>query len=145
MTGDAMVGIATLLSRSEALVVAAKLDAAGIPVDVGGEFYTSVSPDILAIGGFRILVPAECHGEASAILRDVAHDYAPEFPHAARTAMARFSVAWLGMVAIFTLPYVLLAGLQGLGFLVSAPFLLLTTPVNPSVRGDYYLAAPEMG
>jgi hypothetical protein len=143
MAGDAMVPIATLLSRGEALVVAAKLDAAAIPVDVGGEFYTSVSPDILAIGGFRILVPVEFHGEASDVLRDVAEDNALEFPHAARAAMARFSVAWLGMVAIFSLPYTLLAGLQGFGFLVSAPFLLLTTPVNPTVRGDYYLAAPN--
>lgn len=142
MTGDAMVPIATLLSRGEALVVAAKLDAAAIPVDVGGEFYTSVSPDILAIGGFRLSIPAECHGEASAILRDTADDYVPDFPHAARGAMARFSAAWLGAVAMFTLPYTLIAGVQGLGFLFSAPFLLLTTPVNPMVRGDYYLAPP---
>jgi len=135
-----MVPIATLLSRGETLVVAAKLDAADIPVDVGGEFYTSVSPDILAIGGFRILIPAEFHGEASAVLRDTAADYMPEFPNAMRTAMARFSAAWLGAVAIFTLPYALVAGVQGLGFLFSAPFFLLTTPVNPAVRGDYYLA-----
>ncbi|WP_144037679.1 hypothetical protein [Sphingopyxis sp. KK2] len=135
-----MVPIATLLSRGEALVVAAKLDAAGIPVDVGGEFYTSVSPDILAIGGFRILIPIGCHDEASAILRETAEDFAPEFPHAMRSAMARLSVAWLGVTAIFALPFALVAGLQGLGFFLVAPFLLMTTPVNPAVRGDYYLS-----
>ena len=140
MTDDAMVPIATLLSRGEALVVAAKLDAAGIPVDVGGEFYTSVSPDIVAIGGFRILIPVGCHGEASDILRETAEDFAPEFPNAMRSAMARLSVAWLGLTAIFALPFALVAGLQGLGFFLVAPFLLMTTPVNPAVRGDYYLS-----
>ncbi len=138
-----MVPIATLLSRGEALVVAAKLDAAGIPVDVGGEFYTSVSPDILAIGGFRMLVPAQCHGEASAILRETADDFTPEFPHAMRSAIGRFSASWLGATAIFALPYALVAGFQGLGFFLSAPFLLITTPVNPAVRGDYHLAMPK--
>ena len=140
MADDAMVPIATLLSRGEALVVAAKLDAAGIPVDFGGEFYTSVSPDILAIGGLRILVPAECHGEASALLRETADDFTPEFPHAMRSAMGRFSASWLGATAIFALPYTLVAGLQGLGLFLATPFLLITTPVNPAVRGDYHLA-----
>lgn len=137
-----MVPIATLLSRGETLVVAAKLDAGGIPVDIGGEFYTSVSPDILAIGGFRILIPAECHGEASDILRETGDDFTPEFPHAMRSAMLRFSAAWVGATAVFALPGVLALGLQSLGLFLTAPFLLIGTPVNPAIRGDYHLVAP---
>ena len=140
MADDAMVLIATLLSRGEALVVAAKLDAAGIPVHVGGEFYASVSPKILAIGGFRISVPIDFYDEASAVLRDTADDFVPEFPYAMRSVMARFSAAWLGATAIFSLPFSLVVGFQALGFFLVAPFFLLTTPVNVAVRGDYYLS-----
>ena len=70
MSDDAMVPIAELVSRSEALTVAAMLDAAGIIVHVGGEHYAGSTLEVLAIGGFRLTVPASQHEEASAILRE---------------------------------------------------------------------------
>ena len=72
MSDDAMVVVANLVSRSEALTIAALLDSAGIAVHVGGEHYAGATLNILAIGGFRLTVPASQWAKASDLLRDVA-------------------------------------------------------------------------
>lgn len=139
MTDDAMVPVARILGRGEALTVAAMLDAAGIIVHVGGEYYASVSPDIVAIGGFRLTVPAWQHEDASAILVELLAAPEPEpNGHTAR-AFGRLAVAMCGFLGMTTLPYALLYGVQSLAVLLYSPLFLLQVPVNPQSRADYYL------
>lgn len=142
MSDDAMVPIADLLSRSEALTVAAMLDAAGIIVHVGGEYYAGTTLNIVAIGGFRLTVPASQYAEASAILRDFAAEPS-DFIEDLRLRTIRI-LAIIGMTisipAAFTYAYIGSAGWMVAAFL--AP--LATTPASPQVRGDYYLTAASV-
>lgn len=140
MIDDSMVPVARILGRGEALTVAAMLDAAGIIVHVGGEYYTSVSPDIVAIGGFRLTVPAWQYEDASAILADMLS--APEPGPNGHTARAFGRLAMLlgGFLGVTTLPYALLYGVQSLVMLLYSPLFLLQVPVNPQGRADYYLS-----
>jgi hypothetical protein len=139
MTDDAMVPIACILGRGEALTVAAMLDAAGIIVHLGGEYYTSVSPDIVAIGGFRLTVPAWQHGDASALLEEILAQPEPEPNSHARRALGRFAIATMGWMTIGVLPYAALPGANALVIILFSPVTLFTLPVNPQGRGDYYL------
>lgn len=104
MSDDAMVAIADLVSRSEALTVAALLDSAGIVVHVGGEHYAGATLNILAIGGFRLTVPASQLAEASDLLRDVAA--AP--PAFSRSVQRRALILLAIVFTLFTLPGTLL-------------------------------------
>jgi len=141
MADDAMVPIAWILGRGEMLTVAAMLDAAGIIVHVGGEHYASVSPEVLAIGGFRLTVPAWQHEDASAVLSEMLAAPAPEpNTHAAR-ALGRFALAAAGALALFSLPSLLVFGLKPLLAILSAPLLLLQVPVNMEGRSEYHLRA----
>lgn len=139
MIDDAMVPIARILGRGEALTVAAMLDAAGIIVHLGGEYYTSVSPDIVAIGGFRLTVPAWQHADASALVAEMLAQPEPEPNGHARRAIGRFGMATMGWMAIGVLPYVSLLGAKALIAILLSPVALFTLPVNPQGRGDYYL------
>ena len=71
---DAMVVVAALVSRVEALVTASMLEAAGIMVHVGGAWHASVKVNSLALGGHRLWIPASQHEAASAILLEVLGD-----------------------------------------------------------------------
>ncbi|HEV2600303.1 hypothetical protein [Sphingopyxis sp.] len=141
MADDAMVPIARLLGRGEALTVAAMLDAAGIIVHVGGEYYTSVSPDILAIGGFRLAVPAWQHEEASALLADMLAEPEPQPNDHMRRALGRFALATMAMMGVAVLPYAAVLGLKSLAVVLLSPVSMIVLPVNPQGRGDYYLVA----
>ncbi|AMG72666.1 Uncharacterized protein SGRAN_0269 [Sphingopyxis granuli] len=144
MADDAMVPIAWILGRGEMLAVAAMLDAAGIIVHVGGEHYASVSPEVLAIGGFRLTVPAWQYGDASAVLSEMLAARAPEpNGHAAR-ALGRFALAAAGALALFSLPSLLVFGLKPLLAILSAPLLLLQVPVNMDGRSEYHLRAAPL-
>jgi hypothetical protein len=141
MSDDAMVPVAHILGRGEALTVAAMLDAAGIIVHVGGEYYTSVTPNIIAIGGFRLTVPAWQHGDASAVIAEMLA--APEPPPSTqpRRAVGRLVAAMMGSVTLFASPYALAFGIQTMLPVLLTPIFMLGIPVNPQGRGDYYLAA----
>lgn len=140
MSDDAMVPIAAILGRGEALTVAAMLDAAGIIVHLGGEFYSSVSADIVAIDGFRLTVPAWQYGDASSLLADMLARPEPEPNRHAMRAIGRLALATMGSVAVVTLPLASLFGLKILVSVLFSPLSLLQLPVNPQGRGDYYLA-----
>ena len=142
MADDAMVPIARILGRGEALTVAAMLDAAGIIVHVGGEYYTSVSPDIIAVGGFRLTVPAWQYGDASAILADMLAVPESEPGSHIRRAVGRLALATMGSVAVILSPYAVLFGMKALIAVLLSPVMLLQLPVNPQGRGDYFLSAP---
>lgn len=141
---DAMVPIAILLGRSEALTVAAMLDAAGIIVHVGGEHHTSVMANIIALGGFRLTVPAWQHAEASGVIAGMLGSPAPEFSRHMQRAIGRLVLAIIGSVAVFVLPYAAIWGAKGLLVILASPLFMLGIPVNPQGRGDYFLSAPAL-
>lgn len=138
MSDDAMVVIANLVSRSEALTVAALLDSAGIVVHVGGEHYAGTTLNILAIGGFRLTVPAAQWAEASDLLRDVAM-----VPPAFSRAVQRRALILLAIVfTLITLPGALVFSEEEedlFGTAVAFVLPLCGTPVAPQGRGDYFL------
>jgi hypothetical protein len=140
MSGDAMVPIARLLGRGEALTVAAMLDAAGIIVHVGGEYYTSVSPDIIAIGGFRLTVPVWQHADAARLLADMLAEPEPEPNGHMRRALGRFAMATMGWMGVAVLPYIGGLGLNALALVLLSPTSIILLPVSPQGRGDYYLS-----
>jgi len=139
MSDDAMVPIADLLSRSEALTVAAMLDAAGIIVHVGGEYYAGTTLNIVAIGGFRLTVPASQYAEASAILRDFVvqpNDFVDDL------RLRTLKILAIVGLTISVPGAFIYAQVGGMGWMVAAFFApLVTTPASPQGRGDYYLAA----
>ncbi|MGQ3100330.1 MAG: hypothetical protein ACT6Q5_03920 [Sphingopyxis solisilvae] len=139
MSDDAMVPIAHILGRGEALTVAAMLDAAGIIVHLGGEHYTSVSPHVLAIGGFCLTVPAWQHQDASEVLAEMLAEPDPPPSSWIRRAIRRLGLAWAGTVAMISAPWVAMTGFTALIPVLLSPLFLLTVPVNPQGRGDYYL------
>lgn len=136
-----MVPIAAILGRGEALTVAAMLDAAGIIVHVGGEFYTSYSADIIAIGGFRLTVPHWQFADASALLREMLAEPEPPVGSHMRRAIGRFMLATLGSSSFLALPFVLTMGPNALLAILAYPLMVLTVPVNPQGRADYFLSA----
>ena len=140
MSGDAMVPIARILGRGEALTVTAMLDAAGIIVHLGGEYYTSVTPNIIAIGGFRLTVPAWQHGDASTVIAEMLAAPEPLPSAQPRRAVGRLVAAMMGSVTLFVSPYALAFGIKAMLPVLLTPIFMLGIPVNPQGRGDYYLA-----
>lgn len=141
MSDDAMVPIADLLGRGEALTVAAMLDAAGIIVHVGGEYHSSVSPYIVALGGFRLTVPRWQHAAASDVVADMLAAPEPDSSAGVRGAVLRLLAASMGGFMLAASPYVLAIGLKALLPVLLSPLFMAGVPVNPQGRGDYYLAA----
>ncbi len=140
MSDDAMVPIAILLGRGEALTVAAMLDAAGIIVHVGGEYYASVSAEVVAIGGFRLTVPVWQQGDASAVIAAMLSEPAPAVSMQSRRAIGRLVTAITASVTVLSLPYVMALGFKAMLAVLLAPTFMLGIPVNVQGRGDYYLA-----
>ena len=137
---DAMVVIAIVVSRVEALVLVSVLEAEGVLAVAGGVHHASVEVNSLALGGHRISVPASQWAEASAILRESGASWDWGFNDGLRRAVLRFLGVWLclyGGVAALTA----LASPIPLWVIGSVP-LAMVVPVNPQGRGDFYLA-PE--
>jgi hypothetical protein len=135
---DAMVTLATLVSRVEAFVLASMLEAAGIQVTVGGAWHASVEVNSLALGGHRLWIPASQHEAASEILREV-HGAEPwSFSRGLQRAVVRFAGAWAALYASWGL-LVWWLGQTSILWALAAPLSALTIPVNPQGRGDYYL------
>ena len=143
MSDDAMVPIAILLGRGEALTVAAMLDAAGIIVHVGGEYHASVTPYILAIGGFRLTVPAWQHQDASAVIAAMLAEPESAPSMQPRRAVGRLVAAMMGSLLLAASPYALALGVKALLPVLLAPIFMLGIPVNLQGRGDYFLAVPQ--
>ena len=135
---DAMVTVAIVVSRVEAVVLVSVLEAAGVLVVAGGAHHAWVEVNSLAIGGHRIWVPASQWAEASAILRE-AGAAEPQFSEGLRRAVLRFLALWLGLYG-GALAVGVAAGAFLLWDLAYLPFAALV-PVNPQGRGDFYLAA----
>lgn len=141
MSGDAMVPIAHILGRGEALTVAAMLDAAGIIVHVGSEYYASVAPNIIAVGGFRLTVPVWQHDDASVVIAEMLAAPEPPPSYHPRRAVGRLVAAMTGSVMLFVSPYALAFGIKAILPVLLTPIFMLGIPVNPQGRADYYLAA----
>jgi hypothetical protein len=136
---DAMVVIAIVVSRVEALVLVSVLEAEGIIAVAGGVHHASVEVNSLALGGHRIAVPASQWAEASAILREAGSDRDAAFCTGLQRAVLRFLGIWFcvygGVAAL-----VALGSAFPLWVIASIP-LAMAVPVNPQGRGDFYLAA----
>lgn len=135
---DAMVILAALVSRVEALVVASMLEAGGILVAIGGAGHASVSVNSLFLGGHRLWVPASQHRAASDLLLEVLGDEEWAFSHGLQRAVFRFCGSWAalwttaaGLLWLYGAPFI---------YVLMAPFNAITIPVNPQGRGDYYLS-----
>jgi hypothetical protein len=135
---DAMLRLAVLVSRPEALVMASMLEDHGIPVCVGGEAHASVAVNSLALGGHAVWIPACAHEVATRLLIEVLDAEEWGFSTGPRRAILRFMALWAGLHAAITLPFVLGEALP-VAALLEVPFALITVPVNPQARGDYYL------
>jgi hypothetical protein len=136
---DAMVIIAIVVSRVEALVVVSVLEAEGIIAVAGGVHHASVAVNSLALGGHRIWVPASQWAEASAILREAGADRDQAFSTGLQRAVLRFLGVWFciysGVAAVTALGSAI-----PLWVIASIP-LAMVVPVNPQGRSDFYLAA----
>jgi Putative prokaryotic signal transducing protein len=142
LDADAMVTVAALVSRVEALVVASMLEAAGIQVMVGGAGHASVEVYSLALGGHRLWVPALQHEAASEVLREVFGEEMWAFNQGLQQAVLRFAGVWAALWTAWALIWWSL-GQASLSWVLAAPFNALTIPVNPQGRGDYYLVASK--
>jgi hypothetical protein len=137
---DAMVTIAIVVSRVEALVLVSVLEAEGILVVAGGVHHASVEVNSQALGGHRISVPASQWPEASAILREAGSDRDWQFSEGLRRAVLRFLALWLGIIA-GSVALGVAAGVFTLWEFAYVPLSALAVPVNPQGRGDFYLSA----
>jgi hypothetical protein len=140
---DAMVIIAIVVSRVEALVLLSVLDAAGIPAVAGGVHHASVEVNSIALGGHRIWVSARDWSEASAVLREAGADREWQFSSGLRRAVLRLIGVWLALYGSLAASAVIVGALPP-AILFGIPLSALTIPVNPQGRGDYYLAT-DMG
>lgn len=141
-----MVPIAVIVSRSEAVVVASMLSAAGIHVHIEGFHMASVYVNSVALGHYRLTVPERQHEDASRIVADTFAHSEFHFSRGLQKAVIRLLLAWSGSSAIF-----IAIGFAAVGpSYISAiwPYALgsiITTPVNPQGRSDYCLALGERG
>ena len=139
---DALIVVAALVSRVEALVVASMLESAGVPVHVGAAGHAGVAVNSLALGGHRLWIAARQHAEASAILREVLGDDEWTFSPSLRRAVLRVMLLWGGFSALVGAVGVW-AGAIAVTEALLAPLAALTVPVNPQGRGDYYLCGAD--
>ncbi|MGZ3235340.1 MAG: hypothetical protein ACXU7O_11645 [Croceibacterium sp.] len=139
---DAMVIIAVVVSRVEALVLLSVLEAEGIIAVAGAVHHAGVSVNSQTLGGNRISVPASQWHEASAILREAGANRGWKFCKGLQRAVLRFLTLWLGLsgagVALEAA-----AGLESPWMLFAVPLSAFGVPVNPQGRGDFYFAPRE--
>lgn len=139
---DAMVIVAALVSRVEALVVASMLEAAGVQVTVGANCHASVAVNSLALGGHRLWVPASQHYFASSVLREVLGEEEWAFCRGLQRAVWRLLAVWTSLQTVLTVFGVWVGGISA-STLLLVPLSCLTVPVNPQGRGDYFLASRD--
>ncbi|MBQ0770296.1 MAG: hypothetical protein KBT59_00505, partial [Sphingomonadales bacterium] len=135
-----MVPIAIIYSRSEAMVVASLLDAAGILVHIGGFNHGSVSICQLALGGFKLTIPEFQHADASRVITSTPGFGDDIFSYALRRAVVKMMIL---VTVLFGLPMIVGLAMQEdrspLSILL-APLVFLTIPVNPQGHSDYFLS-----
>lgn len=144
ISDDAMVTVAALVSRVEALVVASMLQAAGILVHVGGSAHASVANNSLALGGHRLWVPASQYVDASRILVEVLGEEEWGFSYGLQRAVIRVTAAWAS-ISVIVFAAGLWFGVVMWWQLATLPLSALGLPVNPQGRGDFYLADEAFG
>lgn len=134
---DEMLIVAHLVSRVETIVLVSALQAEGIAARADGIHHASVEVNSLALAGHRIWVPATQLDHASALIREIGANANWAFSYGLRKAVLRFLSVWLGTLAPF---YVMgIAVGAPVWTLVTLPLNILSVPVNPQGRGDYYL------
>ncbi len=139
---DKMVPLATIISRSEVLVVVSMLEAAGIITSVGGLNHASAELNSTALGHYRLSVPSWQYEDASAILWETSFATGPYiFSEALRRAVIRLLCAKLAVQFSAVALTVFTTGLGSVWMFVPPFDLLLDTPVSPQGRSEYYLAA----
>lgn len=135
-----MVPLAIIVSRSEALIVASMLQAAGIIVTVGALQHASVSLNSLALGHYRLEVPNWQHDDASRIVAITFTDTEYRFSPGLQTAVIKLLLVKFFADFGAVLLAALLPGPVAL-WSFGLPFLLLVgTPVSPQGRSDYFLS-----
>lgn len=125
------------------MVIASLLDARGILCHIGGYYHASVSFYQLALGGFRLMVPALQHQEASQIIADTPGFGTENFSYGLQRAIIRFLLIWLGLVFLMGLAKTAVQPENWLADLVMAPLFTLSVPVNPQGFGSYLLSNEE--
>ncbi|MEQ1724763.1 MAG: hypothetical protein ABL882_02430 [Sphingopyxis sp.] len=135
-----MVEIGRILSHPEALSVQAMLDAAGVLCHVGGGGHASIAMIPLALGGYRLTVPAFQYADASALIRDMLKQPATfNFTQRRRVLiLLGVVVATIYVPAMVTMQWVF--DDTPWWQIALVPIGLAVTPVPPQGRGDYYLA-----
>ena len=136
---DAMVIVAALVSRVEALVTESMLEAAGIDVTIGALGHAGVAINSVTLGGFRLWVPASQHLLASNILLEVLAKEQWRFCSGLQKAVLRVLAFWVILFTPIGVLGVWIGG-QPLAMLFLAPLSGIIIQVNPQGRGDYYLA-----
>ncbi len=139
-----MTVIAHLISRSEALVVASMLDAAGIIAHIGGENHASVEINSIALGGYRITVPEWQHFKASNILANTFANMDRSFSEGFQTAIIRFLLIWFSSLCFWITPIAFLNGVNPLTVYPYALLGIIGVPVSPQGIGDYYLSEVDI-
>ena len=137
---DAMVIVAALVSRVEALVVASMLEAGGVQVCVGGSAHASVSVNSLVLGGHRLWIPASQLGLASDLILEVLGNDEWSFSYGARRAVLKFAGFLTGIYALGA-SFAWACGAGPVWAVFLSPLGVIGMPVNPQGRGDYYLVA----
>ena len=140
---DKILPIAIIVSRSEALVIASMLDAAGIIVHVGGEYHASVQVNSIALGGYRLGVPAWQHADASQILSETFANGVYNFSIGLQAAVIRLMLAVVGSAFFVIGATWLISGIRPPAELMAFPLAVISIPVNPQGTSDYYLSQTE--
>lgn len=140
---DSMVEIGRVLSLPEAVSVQAMFDSAGILCHVGGGNHASIAMIPLALGGYRLTVPAFHYADASALIREML-----AVPATFSFGLRRRVLTLLGVVAA-TIYIPTMVTMQWVfddtpwWQIALVPFGLVVTPVPPQGRGDYTLAPAD--
>ena len=136
--------IAIVVSRVEALCLADMLNAEGIAVYIGGYHHGTVQVIPITLGGYRLMVPATQHGQASDLIREAGVESNWSFNRNVQRAGIRVLSISVGLHAGFA---TLGAIFSGLPLAVVAMFFLVgfQVPLSPQARGDYYLSRNDEG
>lgn len=139
MAGN-LVPLAVIISRSEALVIASMLQAAGIIVHVGGLHHASVEYNSIALGHYPIEVPDWQYADASALLAQsfAAADW--QFSKGYQWAVIRLLLAWTAAAVSMATAVLFILGPSIWVQLLLWPLAFPLPPLNPQGRSDYHLA-----
>lgn len=140
-----MVEIARIISPSEAMTLAAMLEAAGLLCQVGGWRHHSIEINALALGGFRLAVPHAQYEDASALIREYRSQPIATAPFFAQRRRVLRMMAVAAPVMLLPLLLATVASEEALPpwTWIAAPLVLAGLPVPPQGSGDYFLARAE--